>query len=78
VRLSYSWRRLGSPARVEQFSLEQTYLVKRFIAEHAYRWIVAQRPVQHPTWFRPRVVDLTQYKAEEACWSLLHGDSIQR
>jgi hypothetical protein len=68
------YAQVGQPARLEQFSLDQTYLIKRFIAEHAHRWIVAARPVRHATWFRPRVVDLAKYGKEEAGWQRFHPE----
>lgn len=59
------YAQVGRPTRHEQFSLNQTYFVKRFIAENAYRWIVSQRAVRHATWFRPRRVNLDEFNAEQ-------------
>lgn len=57
---------VGIPTRLDDdCSIEQTYLIKRFIAEHAFRWIVAARPVRHALWFKPRRVSLQQYNAEQ-------------
>jgi hypothetical protein len=57
---------VGIPTRLDDdCSIEQTYLIKRFIAEHAFRWIVTARPVRHALWFKPRRVNLHQYNAEQ-------------
>lgn len=66
------YARVGEATRHEQFSLFQTYFVKRFIAEHAYRWIVSASQVKHAGWFRPRLVDVAQYESEEGEWSEFH------
>jgi hypothetical protein len=65
---------VGKPARLHQCSLDQTYLIKRFIAEHAHRWIVAAHPVRHATWFRRHVVNLEKYKNEETGWKRFHHE----
>lgn len=58
---------VGHPIkRIDEFSLQQTVLLNRFVAESAYRWIIAREPVQNAVWSRPRVVDLRQYNFEES------------
>jgi hypothetical protein len=61
----------------EVLSLAETYLLKRFIAENAYRWIVSANTVRNAAWFRPRVVDLDQYVKEEAERENYHEEQSQ-
>ena len=54
-----------SPKLGEALSLEQTCLVKRFIAENAFRWVISANQVRHAAWFRPRIVNRDQFNFEE-------------
>lgn len=68
---------VGKPAKLSKCSIDQTLLIKRFIAEHAHRWIVSASPVKHAAWFRRRVVSLEKYKSEEEGWKQFHGEQSQ-
>ena len=66
---------IGQPKKhVDVLSLEKTLLLKRLIAENAFRWVVADLPRRNAEWFRPRFVNLQQYVDEETTWSKFHED----
>lgn len=63
----------GLPRRL-QLSLQNTIKIKRFIAERAHRMIFARQQRPEVNRFRPRVVDLEAYQAEQEAWNEWHDD----
>jgi hypothetical protein len=59
---------------VMQATSEQTLLIQRFIAEHAFREIYASGTPLRAEIFRPRTVNADVYKYEQAQWSAWNDD----
>ena len=76
ARLLYA--QIGQPAK-EATELPPAVAVhlKRFIAENAFRWIVADAPAKKAEWFMPRVVSLEQFNAEEASFERFHDEQSE-
>jgi hypothetical protein len=53
-------------------SIDQTFILQRFVAERAHRWIFASDTPKRPVWFRPRKVDLREFRAEAEIWKQWH------
>lgn len=65
------YTQIGSrpPRRGTQFSLEQAKLIRRFIAEHAHRFIFSKEPDSKVPRLKPRVVNKNWFKDEENQWA---------
>jgi hypothetical protein len=69
------YAQIGSPAKdVSELPCEASTLIKRCIAQNAFRWIVGDAPAKKAEWFMPRVVNLEQYNAEEASFERYHDE----
>ena len=64
---------IGSDAAERfSFSIEETYMVQKFLAERAYKWIFAHKQMPGIVKLRSRHVDLGDYKYEEEQWKHWH------
>jgi hypothetical protein len=61
-----------SAQRGERMPREQTELVRRFTAEHAWRMLFALEPDEFVSTFRPRNVDRMQFQREHEQWTGWH------
>jgi hypothetical protein len=69
------YTQIGHAPRDETvLGIEQTVLIKRCIAQNAFRWVVAESPSRNAAWFMPRVVNLAQYTGEENSWARYHDE----
>jgi len=62
------------PSRGTRFSLDQTKLIRRFIAEHAHRMIFAIEPDVLVPKLRPRTVSMDLVRDEKLQWSKWHEE----
>jgi hypothetical protein len=63
--------------KVIALSPENTLELQKLVAEHAHRSIYARQPIRRVAWFRPRLVDAAQFKAEEEAWSKWHAEQSE-
>lgn len=65
------YTQIGSrpPRRGTQFSFDQAKLIRRFIAEHAHRFIFSKEPDSKVPKLKPRVVNKKWFKEEENRWA---------
>jgi hypothetical protein len=69
------YAQVGQPRKdFDDLPLEHTMVLKRFIAQNAFRWIVADAPSRHAEWFQPRMVSLDKYREEEESWGQFHDE----
>lgn len=52
------------PDRIN-LSVDKTVMIQKIMAERAFRWIFARRPMKAVIQFRPRIVDPITFKSEE-------------
>lgn len=64
----------GSGPPVEVVSPSIATSIQRFVAQHAYRWIIATRPVRRVEWIRSRAVDRERFAEEEMMWKTWHAE----
>jgi hypothetical protein len=55
-------------------SREETLRFQKFIAERAFRWVFAQKPITTVEKYRPREVDTEKYKDEETLLKTWHKE----
>lgn len=76
------YTRVGSkpPLRGTRFDIGNTKLIKKFIAESAYRLIFSNERDDNIAILRPRCVDQEKFRKEKALWSNWHAQqsSIER
>jgi len=60
--------------RGDVLTRDLTQMIRRFIAEHAHRMILAASPDEGASSFRPRVVDGEKCRAEQRQWKNWHQD----
>lgn len=60
------------PQRGERMTEENTELVRRFIAEHAWRLIFANKEDEEISALRPRIVDAAEVQYERKQWATWH------
>ncbi len=59
------------------FSYEQTKLLQELMVKRAHRWIFSEKPAHWMETFRPRLVNLEQYNAEQEAWKNWHQKQIE-
>jgi hypothetical protein len=74
--LMYTRIGYNSPKRGTAFSRSHTELIRRIIAEHAFRYIYAQLPDNDIPTLRPRVVDNERYQREQTYWNTWHSSQL--
>ena len=62
------------PLKGWHFSLEDTRRIRRIIAEHAHRMILAQSPDEEIPRIRPRVENEEQFRNEQWSWQRWHEE----
>jgi hypothetical protein len=65
------------PARGTRFSVEETKLLRRLIAEHAHRYIFAKTEDADVPIFMPRMANAEFYKHEQEQWDKWHAEQIE-
>lgn len=65
------------PVRGTRFSVEKTKLLRRLIAEHAYRFIFAKTEDADVPIFMPRTANAEFYKHEQEQWAKWHAEQIE-
>ena len=63
-----------TPRRGTQFSREQAELIRRLIAEHSHRMIIAEEPDTDVPKLRPRTVSAACVQDEHMQWTMWHKD----
>ena len=58
-------------------SQEQTRSIQRFMIERAYRWIFARKELDWIVEDRPRIVDQSQFNAEQKAWKEWHNEQLK-
>lgn len=70
------YTQIGKPQlRAPQLTREGTFRIQSIIAQRAYRRVFARAPLPRVRWFRPRVVNLSAYRAEEDRWRRFHMEN---
>lgn len=62
------------PIRGTRMPKDEARWVRRFIAEHAYRQVIAHEPDHEVAELRPRLVDADMYRRERQQWDGWHQD----
>lgn len=62
------------PQRGESLSRDKTEMIRRFIAEHAYRMILAASPDESVSRLRPRIVNDEFFRKEQRQWGKWHAE----
>lgn len=73
------YTRIGQtpPRRGEALSRSQTLAIRRFIAEHAFRTVIAGTTDQDVPTLRPRIVDCNTFRDEHEQWRKWHSDQTR-
>lgn len=53
---------------------DKTYMIQRFLAERAFRWIFAHKVLPYVERIRPRIIDLEQFAYEKQKWKDWHRE----
>lgn len=65
------------PQRGTKFSVEQTNILRRIIAEHAHRYVFGKNADDEVTSFIPRHVDAQIFKQEKEQWERWHPEQTE-
>jgi hypothetical protein len=60
------------PVRGSSFTVDQTNLIRQFIAENAHRMIFSNKIDCELEVFKPRIIDHLQYASEKEQWEKWH------
>jgi len=75
--LLYTQVGVRPPLRGTQFSPAQAEIIRRCIAEHAHRLILASKPDANIVSLRPRTVNADLVKHENAQWAKWHEEQTE-